>query len=74
MCFLQDAVDRGWLRHKRSCKDGPLNLAAVLATVCEIASGLAALHGQGVVHGDLSAFNIMLSRYVVRFLWVGGGR
>jgi hypothetical protein len=28
---LQDVVDRGWLRHRRSYKDGPLNLAAVLA-------------------------------------------
>jgi len=50
------------LRHKPSYISGPLNLAAVLATASEIASGMALLHSQGVVHGDLSAFNVMLSR------------
>ena len=50
------------MRHKPSYLDGPLNLSAVLATACEIAGGMALLHSRGVVHGDLSAFNIMLSR------------
>ena len=37
-----------------------------------VAGGMALLHSRGVVHGDLSAFNIVLSRYVE--LWkVGGG-
>jgi tRNA A-37 threonylcarbamoyl transferase component Bud32 len=59
---LQDAVERGWLRESRSCVSGPVNLLAVLATAAEIASGMALLHSNGIIHGDLSAFNVMLSR------------
>jgi len=43
-----------------------MNLAAVLATAAEIASGMAHLHRHGVVHGDLSAYNVLLTR------WEGG--
>jgi hypothetical protein len=35
---------------------------------------LAALHGQCLVHGDFSAFNITLSRCVCRPLWGDGGQ
>ena len=55
---LQDAVDKGWLRQE---VNGPPDLLAVVITAHEIASGLQHLHQQGIVHGDLSAFNIMLS-------------
>ncbi|KAF6260297.1 kinase-like domain-containing protein [Scenedesmus sp. NREL 46B-D3] len=58
---LQDAVERGWLRESRSCVSGPVSLLAVLATAAEIASGMALLHSNGIIHGDLSAFNVMLS-------------
>eukprot|EP00879_Flechtneria_rotunda_P001352 GHRR01001502.1.p1 GENE.GHRR01001502.1~~GHRR01001502.1.p1 ORF type:complete len:1180 (+),score=462.14 GHRR01001502.1:255-3794(+) len=58
---LQDAVERGWLRETRSCVSGEINLMAVLATAAEIASGMALLHDAGIIHGDLSAFNVMLS-------------
>ena len=34
--------------------------AAVLATALEIAQGLAYLHSHDVVHGDLSAVNVLL--------------
>ncbi len=50
-----------WLMTARSRAVGQPRLAAVLATACEVASGLAALHAVGVVHGDLSAYNVMLS-------------
>ncbi|WIA44433.1 hypothetical protein OEZ86_007193 [Tetradesmus obliquus] len=58
---LQDAVERGWLRQSRSCVSGPVNLLAVLATAAEVAGGMALLHSNGIIHGDLSAFNVMLS-------------
>eukprot|EP00878_Enallax_costatus_P015719 GHUV01016470.1.p1 GENE.GHUV01016470.1~~GHUV01016470.1.p1 ORF type:complete len:346 (+),score=111.35 GHUV01016470.1:799-1836(+) len=58
---LQDAVERGWLRERPSCVSGGLNLVAVVAIAAEIASGMSTLHEQGIVHGDLSAFNVMLS-------------
>eukprot|EP00775_Hariotina_reticulata_P009524 gene9524-9688_t len=57
---LQDAVERGWLRESRSSQ-GSVNILAVLVTAAEIASGVAVLHRAGIIHGDLSAFNIMLS-------------
>lgn len=63
----QDAVDQGWLRQGRSFVDSPINISAVLATAAEVASGMAYLHRAGVVHGDLSPYNVLLSR------WVGGG-
>ncbi|KIY92650.1 Mitogen-activated protein kinase kinase kinase [Monoraphidium neglectum] len=58
---LQDAIDQGWLRDSPSFKTGRPNTLAVLATAREIASGMAYLHSQNVIHGDLSAFNVMLS-------------
>eukprot|EP00878_Enallax_costatus_P045345 GHUV01054529.1.p1 GENE.GHUV01054529.1~~GHUV01054529.1.p1 ORF type:complete len:141 (-),score=34.80 GHUV01054529.1:42-464(-) len=57
--LLQDAVDCGWLRES---VDGPASLLKVIATATEVASGILALHRAGVVHGDLSAFNVLLTR------------
>lgn len=64
---LQDAVDRGWLRVNRttgaSVAVGPgseANMRAVLSTAREMASALSFLHARGIVHGDLSAWNVML--------------
>mmetsp|Transcript_35206 Transcript_35206/g.78353 ORF Transcript_35206/g.78353 Transcript_35206/m.78353 type:complete len:865 (-) Transcript_35206:387-2981(-) len=57
---LQDAIDRGWLLHKRSCLEGTPSMEAVTATALEIASALRYLHTNDVVHGDLSGWNIML--------------
>ncbi len=51
----QDAIERGWLR-----ATGP-HLPAVLHTALEVARGLGALHAADVVHGDLSAYNVMLA-------------
>lgn len=57
--LLQDAVDCGWLRDSVA---GPVSLLKVIATANEVASGILTLHKAGVVHGDLSAFNVLLSR------------
>ncbi|KAL4427122.1 hypothetical protein ABPG77_001126 [Micractinium sp. CCAP 211/92] len=56
---LGDAVDRGWLR-TRPKLDAPPNLLAVLLTAQEIASALAYLHDQNILHGDLSPGNVLL--------------
>lgn len=55
---LQDAIDRGWLRHGPS---GPVSLAKVVVTAAEVAAGMAALHKADIVHGDLSPYNVLLS-------------
>jgi serine/threonine protein kinase len=62
---LMDAVERGWFREQRSCVSGPVSLLAVLATAAEVAAGMACLHSAAIVHGDLSAWNVMLSRCVL---------
>lgn len=56
---LQDAIDRGWLREGRTADHGP-DYPAVLATAAEVAAGVAYLHANDVVHGDLSAVNVLL--------------
>jgi serine/threonine protein kinase len=54
---LADAIEAGRLRDA----DGQPNLLALLATARDVASGMAFVHGAGVVHGDLTAANVMLS-------------
>jgi serine/threonine protein kinase len=56
--LLQDAVDRGWLREGPA---GPVSALKLLATAAEIAAGMLQLHSRGIIHGDLSAFNVLLS-------------
>jgi serine/threonine protein kinase len=56
--LLQDAVDRGWLRDGPA---GPVSALKLLATAAEIAPGMLQLHSRGIIHGDLSAFNVLLS-------------
>jgi serine/threonine protein kinase len=36
-------------------------MRAVLTTACEIAEALAFVHGIGVLHGDLTAANVLLA-------------
>lgn len=55
---LQDAVDRGFLLEGPA---GPVSTLKLLATAAEIAAGMLHLHSQGIVHGDLSGFNVLLS-------------
>ncbi len=57
----QDAIDRGWLLQDASAPGRTPNLLAVLVTAHEVAAGLQHLHTHDVVHGDLSAYNVMLS-------------
>ena len=45
----------------RRTPDGQPNWATLLTTAAEIASGMAFLHARGVVHGDLSGGNILLT-------------
>lgn len=47
----QDACRKGWLR---ASPTGPVSTAAVLAVAADIARAMVALHGAGIVHGDLS--------------------
>lgn len=58
---LQDAVDQGWLRSAPSYLSGRVDIAMVMVTAAEIAAPMAYLHSLDLVHGDLSAFNVMLT-------------
>lgn len=58
---LLDACDKGWLRTTPSYATGLPHMPAVLATAHEIASAMTYLHGRGIIHGDLTAANVMLS-------------
>ena len=46
-------MDKGWFR-ERPTVDAPPSLPIILTTACEIASAMAFLHGQGIIHGDLT--------------------
>jgi tRNA A-37 threonylcarbamoyl transferase component Bud32 len=59
---LQDAINCGWLRESRSCVSGEVDMLAVMATTAEVAAAMLLLHRAGIVHGDLSAANVLLSR------------
>ncbi|CAL8470312.1 g9854 [Coccomyxa elongata] len=63
MGCLQEAIDKGWLREERTLTspDGVPNLATILAVAREVASGMAFLHEHGVVHGDLTGGNVLLT-------------
>ncbi|KAL4457312.1 hypothetical protein ABPG75_012177 [Micractinium tetrahymenae] len=57
---LIDAVDRGWLRQRRSL-DAPPNMRAVILTAQDIAAALSFMHSHGVLHGDLAPGNVLLA-------------
>ncbi|GLI66067.1 hypothetical protein VaNZ11_009786 [Volvox africanus] len=57
---LQDAIDRGWLRISPAMEASGPRMDAVLATALELASALSFLHSKDIVHGDMSAWNVML--------------
>ncbi|PNH11410.1 Mitogen-activated protein kinase kinase kinase 13-A [Tetrabaena socialis] len=57
---LQDAIDRGWLRVSPAVISSGPRMEAVVSTAVEIASALSFLHAKDIVHGDLSAWNVML--------------
>lgn len=58
---LCEAVDMGWFRTELCLNSRP-NLHAIVATALEIASALEYLHDEGMVHGDLSGHNVLLSQ------------
>jgi serine/threonine protein kinase len=55
---VQDAIDRGLLRVHPS---GPANITAILQTARDMAAGMAYLHSLDILHGDLTAVNILLA-------------
>eukprot|EP00887_Chlorella_sp_A99_P008024 scaffold12.g8024.t1 len=57
---LLDAVDRGWLRRQRTL-EGEIDMHRLLLTARDVASGLAFLHANSVLHGDLSGNNVLLA-------------
>ncbi|KAI8473688.1 MAG: kinase-like domain-containing protein [Monoraphidium minutum] len=57
---LQTAIATGVLCEGR-IPGGALDLLAVLSTAREVASGMAYLHSLGIIHGDLTASNVLLS-------------
>ncbi|GIM05799.1 hypothetical protein Vretimale_10187 [Volvox reticuliferus] len=58
---LQDALDRGALKLRKAGGEmGETHLPMMIATACEVASALHYLHDKGIVHGDLTAWNVML--------------
>lgn len=58
---LSDAVDRGWFKRLSATHLQQANLAYVLATAKEIAGAMCYLHSLGILHGDLTGNNILLS-------------
>merc|ERR1712130_806000 len=57
---LMAAIHNGEYYNLSSSFERVPDLQAILATAIEIASGLAYMHSKGIVHGDLTAHNILL--------------
>jgi hypothetical protein len=48
--WLQDAVVKGWFRTSRQPTQGGTHLRCVALTAYEVASALAYIHSQGIMH------------------------
>lgn len=59
-CLPQDAIDRGYLRQQPK-PSSPINIRTYALTMLDVALAVEQLHQQGILHGDLTSFNIMLS-------------
>ncbi|KAI7838703.1 hypothetical protein COHA_007500 [Chlorella ohadii] len=55
-----DAILKGRFRNSLAPDSGP-NLLFILLTAQEIAGGMTLLHDSGIIHGDLSANNVLLN-------------
>ena len=55
----QGTIDKGFFREDPML--GTIKMDFLLATAKEIAGGMAYLHSQDLMHGDLTASNIMLA-------------
>lgn len=58
---LLTAIERGAFLTQPSAQYGQPNLIAVLQTLQEIAAALHYLHSHGIVHGDLTGGNVLLT-------------
>jgi len=56
---LSDGVDRGWFRKKGSLFEA--DYAAYVETAKEMAAAMCYLHAAGILHGDLTGNNILLT-------------
>lgn len=66
--FLVMQYVDGQSLHSRVESDGPLDVEQVLLIGVQIAKGLAAAHGQGLVHRDVKPGNVLLETNVDRVL------
>ncbi|KAK9810348.1 hypothetical protein WJX72_009180 [[Myrmecia] bisecta] len=57
---LQEAIDKGSFRTKRSIYDGAPDLMRIIRTAIEIAGAMAYLHSMDILHSDLNGNNILL--------------
>ena len=60
--YLAVAYVEGGTLEERLETDGPLNTGDCVSLTAEIASGLDALHANGIIHRDVKPSNIMLDR------------
>eukprot|EP00884_Botryococcus_braunii_P002388 jgi/Botrbrau1/1214/Bobra.0163s0022.1 len=58
---LMDAIDKGWLRCKKSQIEGEPCFKTIVETAFQIASAMEHLHNHGVIHGDLTGGNVLLT-------------
>ena len=60
---MQEAIDKGWFRKERQLTAPNIpDVETILASAQDIAEGMAFLHAQDVVHGDLTGGEEVLWR------------